>query len=47
MIGKKLEMLKRNTEEKNTRNNSGRKRKTRNGKTKDRRVGQISQIATY
>ena len=35
------------TEEKNTRNNSGRKRKTRNGKTKNRRVGQISQIATY
>jgi len=39
-IGKKLEMLERNTEKKNTGNDSGRRRKTRNGKTKGRRVGQ-------
>ena len=47
MIGKKLEMLERNTEEKDTGNNSGRRRGTRNGETKDRRVEQILQMATY
>jgi len=39
MIRKKLEMLERNIEEKDTRNNSGRRRGTRNGGTKGRRVG--------
>jgi len=39
-IGKKLEMLERNTKKKNTRNDSGKRRKTRNGKTKGRRIGQ-------
>ena len=33
-------MLERNTKKKNTRNDSGKRRKTRNGKTKGRRVGQ-------
>jgi len=40
MIEKKLEMLEKNTEKKDIRNDSERRRETRNKKTKSRKVGQ-------
>jgi len=39
MIEKKLEMLEKNTEKKDIRNDSERRRETRNRRTKGRRVG--------